>query len=920
MIFFQNVSLVKQECRDVLVRKTGRIVISFVLFSVFLCNMSLHAAQKINLDESVKELILSVGETKYTFSSSTDGKWFFSHIQQGRKKIVSALNENESFFRSSGRASNYEILGNNLSKIKIRFSGLENHPGASVVYTVEAADKLPRLQVSIEGVASLTCAYRSAATSQNPHGTWITRGETACDAEGKEVFIDGSGPFVFGHSMLGKEDISYVWQAKTRPVKPRRGTEQRSNTFFKSGIVTQSQSSYTYWQLRIGADEPKEYAMVWDYNLGGRVHDVFEKYYSDIIDSQVDISRFDRSYNATLAVEKMPIRLSSPEAFIPGYGWMMEEYYPNGHRSAYPFGHECGIQTAALLSYEGFATQRDWEKNFGFYVLDKLPMWSDINQGYFVKRDGGYTRWCYSNDYKNPFPLLEGGNWGAAEQIYLIARLSGDEQLRKKAVSLMKHDVDVKLDAEHFYFPPCWNPDTRQLTVHRDDWFITGGLGYCAVVCEEILYPETNDKRYLELADKLTDWLSLNWREENKMNFLHPGVNTFHCFSGWIIKAMIRRYERSKDESFLDIAKDLTWVMAATLCMNDTKLNGKSLFGVTCVGTRGCVDYDCFPNLCHEKDLCFIESMGILAKYVSGESYAKYLSMQSLRLPQDRWLSAWVQEQRDLNLRTNYDNWARGITNLSFGINTSSNRQIQLFDCTVAVKSLTVSEEREIVAVNATSQTQQSTISIPYLKNGKYALYLDGKRKGIYTSSALKNGFSCSFSANGTVKITVKLKEILPEESYTEKNEKRILLDESLLFDAQRGVGYPQPIYRMDKSFMTHPLMDAEGNQVKGFGLAANTVLAFKLDRKFSSFEAVLSMDDAIKKLTKPDPSVNVTFFADGRLCFESGKIDRNSAPLSVKFSLDDVDVLIIRVSGNYDDDGNLKHDMVNLLSPYLCP
>lgn len=87
MIFFQNVSLVKQECRDVLVRKTGRIVISFVLFSVFLCNMSLHAAQKINLDESVKELILSVGETKYTFSSSTDGKWFFSHIQQGRKKL-----------------------------------------------------------------------------------------------------------------------------------------------------------------------------------------------------------------------------------------------------------------------------------------------------------------------------------------------------------------------------------------------------------------------------------------------------------------------------------------------------------------------------------------------------------------------------------------------------------------------------------------------------------------------------------------------------------------------------------------------------------------------------------------------------------------------------------------------------------------
>ncbi len=385
---------------------------------------------------------------------------------------------------------------------------------------------------------------------------------------------------------------------------------------------------------------------------------------------------------------------------------------------------------------------------------------------------------------------------------------------------------------------------------------------------------------------------------------------------------MIQRYERSKETRFLDIAKDLTWGLAMTLCITDHLYeDGETpLFAITCVGARGCVDYDCSPNLCHEKDLAFIESMGELMKHVSGSAYSKYLSMQALVLPKDSWSSAWTQDQRDLNLRTNYDNWARGLTNLAFGINPSSNPYVQIFDQTVANKSLNISREREITVINATSSKQDAQISIPYLKNGTYQLYYNGKPWKKSTAHVLQAGITFSVPPNTTIKLAVKAKKILDENNLSEKASKPILLSDLTPFEAQRGVGNPQPVFQTNRTFQGNPLQVGNHSYQYGLGLAANTVLFYRLNKKYSSLKATLALDNETLKLVNPHPSVNVTLFADGKLCFESGKIDQNSAPLEIEIPLNGIEVLTLRVSSNFDDEGDLKHDRINLINPYLIP
>ncbi len=491
--------------------KINTILIILLLFLPQTITQIAFAAQRIDIHNSRNKISLSIGSTSHHFSHNEQG-WFLSHITVNKEKVVIPINNDESFFVNSGYAPRYNIIENSKERIELCFEGIGKDRDTKIIYRVDSRDILPKMQIEIITKNDVICTYRSYAKDKVAHGSWITRGAFFSDAQHKEVHIDGSGPFVFGHSLIGKHDIAYVWQYYVNPNIPRGRSEQKSESYFKSAIHQDDDGSkYCYWQLRIGKNEPKIYATIWDKDLGGRVHDVCEKYYSDVVDSQVDINKFDRTYDAYNAIEKMPVRLSAPESFIPNYGWEMHEYYPYGKQSSYPYAHDSGIQTAALLSYEGMVTQREWEKNFGLYVVNKLPLWSDTNCGYFVKRNGLYTRWGYYTDYKYPFPLFEGGNWGASEQIYLMAKIANDDELKQKAIMLMKHDVDVKLNLDSFYFPPCWDPDKEMLTDHRDDWFTTVGLGYCAVLCGEILYPETGDKRYIEVADRLTDWLASYW-------------------------------------------------------------------------------------------------------------------------------------------------------------------------------------------------------------------------------------------------------------------------------------------------------------------------------------------------------------------------------------------------------------------------
>lgn len=167
---------------------------------------------------------------------------------------------------------------------------------------------------------------------------------------------------------------------------------------------------------------------------------------------------------------------------------------------------------------------------------------------------------------------------------------------------MVRHDLEVKLDVNKMRYPPCWNGKLDRLSEdHRDDWFMTPGLAYCAFMAARVAYPETQDPKYLKIADRICEWFASYIVPEKELNHLQ-GNNMHAVFSHYLTLAFLDEYDRSHDRRFLDMARDMAWVHIMTTCTTDAKDNqGQPLTGTTCVGVRGCVDYDCAPNLCHER-------------------------------------------------------------------------------------------------------------------------------------------------------------------------------------------------------------------------------------------------------------------------------------------------------------------------------
>ena len=817
----------------------------------------------------------------------------------------------------------FQVLDRSSGNREIRFSNFtQAENDHAISFSVVDDDVLPRLSVECFGPKSPTCAFRTVHADRHQRGAWATRGETASDAEGREVFVDGSGRLVFGHSYAGELDAAYAIQFDLLDnIDPRGRSTQPSDTFFKSGRVDAGGGQYFgYWQVRLGEKQPKRFKLIIDRDLGGRLHNVCEKYYAQSVDSQVDLTSIPDHYDPYTALDRMPLRLSCPEALIPSYGWHMEEYSVHGEKSAYPYGHDCGIQTAALLAYEGLATAREWEQNFGQYVLSQMPLWGEDGAGYFVRRPGGWTRWTYVSDYQHKFPLAEGGNWGASEHLYHIAVLFGDDELKTRSLEMMKHDLLVKLDLENMYFPPRWNPLTNKQEDHGDDWAVTACLGYCAEISSEILYPETKDPQYLRTADSITDWLHSIWASELRMNYLNPKVNTFHCWMGWLPNALVHRYERSGDASFLEIAKDLVWIMILTSCTtahHDSA--GRPLTGVTCVGVRDCVDYDCTPNLCQEKDQPFLQMMGPILSHAIGPGYAKYLAMQKLVLPRDRWEEAFgIQEQSDVNLRTNYDNYPRAITNLGFALNRGSDPKVAIFERLVSTRDSRITTMRDMILANGTVTERQTSVRVRFLQPGTYSLSLDGSDLGLKTSEDLERGVVVSVPMNSTRNLRVKLVTLRSSAPPADKFDSSItFLSDLQEHAAQRGVGLPVPIFLKDRSFGGGPILLGGVTYSKGLGLAANTVILYDLNGQYQSLAALVGVSEDIPA-GGPRPSINLTIFCDGKCEFDSGGMYPDTPARPVEIDLESVKNLTIRISSNWDHDGDLRNDFGNLADARL--
>jgi hypothetical protein len=862
-----------------------------------------------NLQIQPGSIRLEVGQQSYEFTQDATNTWVFAGVSVNGVKTAVPLSAQDSFFVGGGRASSYTVRANSTQVREITFALGTN----AVTYKVDASDMLPMVHVAIAGPASTTVAYRTVAADPEQHGAWVTRGETASDAENKEVFIDGSGPMVFGHSKAGNVDAAYVILAKVgKHIQHNGRTQQKSNTYFKSGRTDTGQGrAFSFWQLRMGPGEPTQYGLLFDRDLGGRFSNVCEKYYAGVVDSLVNLADIAMDYDPDKALQKMPLRLSAPDAFIPGYGWTMEEYTQH----AYPYAHDSSIQTGNFLAFEGLATGRDWEKNFGKFILDKTPLVGKDGTSFFVYRPGGITRWGYNSDYQRPFPRVDGGGFGDTQALYTTAQMTGDAKLKAIALQMMQHDVNVKLDLEKMLFAPCWNVETGAPGDTRDNWAITTLLAYAAELCSQNLTPETHDPAYLQKADRICAWFKSILDPETRMNYLNDGVNMYNCWAGWIPVALIHKYERSGDRTYLDIAKDVSWVQILTLGVTaDKDPQGRAFTGVTCVGVRGCVDYDCAPNLCQEKDQVFVNVIGPLLDHASGPAYAKYLQLQKIALPRDCWNDAFgVQELRDINLRTMYDTYMRGMANLTYALNKSTDPKVAAVEKLVSKRDLAIGHQRDTVLANGTQEDRTTTLHVRYLQPGTYRLFIEGADQGKRTDSELSAGFPVRVPANATRSVKVALLSLTtvapPPSGY---DGSVTYLSNLVEVDSQRGVGLPAPTFVKDKSFDGGALSVQGKSYQKGLGCAANTAIVYDLDRQYQRFQAVAGLNAAILSATDPAPSVNFTVFVDGICKFDSGPITASAPAKPIDVDVRNAKTLVLRISDNWDSDGRSDHDRGN--------
>jgi hypothetical protein len=856
---------------------------------------------------STNEVGLTAGPQTWVFTLA-DEQWALAEVDVNGAAVARPASRADAFWTGGGEAISYAVLRSDSDEVALKFQLTRG----TAVYRVRASDPLPVMHVELDQPREITVQMISAGSAAGEHGAWLTRGYVATDADDSEAFIDASNPLVFGHSAAGGQDVGYLFLPQVNGnVQTTGRTEQRTETFFRAGRRPETNGLFrAAWQLRLGNKEPKAFAVLFDQNLGGRVSDVCEKYFAGAVDMLVNITNVPRSnFDPDKCMKVMPIRLAAPDAFIPGWGLTMTEV---GGNSSYPYANDCVWQVAALLAFEGLATQRDWERNFAEYFLDHTPLEGPEGRSYFVRRPGGLTRWAYSGSYRDGFLQEDGGSWWQADILYRTALVLRNDKLRHAALDMVLHDLNVKLDLESMTYPPCWSAKLNRVgDDHRDDWFMTPGLAYCAYMAEKVAYPETTDPKYLNMADRICEWFARDMIPETKLNNLQ-GNNMYSVFSHYLTLAFLAKFERSHDRRFLDMARDVAWVHIMTTCATGAKdSRGNPLTGTTCVGVRDCIDYDCAPNLCHEKDLTFDNIVGPLLDHVSGPAYGKYLALCRLVLAKDSWLSAWTMELRETNLRTLYDTYARGLANLIYALNRSSDPWVTVVEKLVSKSDLGISHERDMLVVNGTTQARAARVEVRFLEPGRYEVKVDGATLGRKTNLELAEGLDFKLPANSVQRLQVHLSRRASPPPVVESYDSSVTwLGDLTPSAAQRGTGLPTPIYRINRSFDSAPIKLSGATFDKGLGCAANTVLLYDLQGSFDRFVAVCGVDGAAVRRTNPPPSVFFTAFADGKLCFESGPMFASTPPCKVNMNVRHARMLMLRMSCNWDDDGQSQNDL----------
>jgi hypothetical protein len=268
-------------------------------------------------------------------------------------------------------------------------------------------------------------------------------------------------------------------------------------------------------------------------------------------------------------------------------------------------------------------------------------------------------------------------------------------------------------------------------------------------------------------------------------------------------------------------------------------------------------------------------------------------------------------ELRDTNLRTLYDTYARGMANLIYALNRSSDPWVSAVEKLVSKSDLNISHERDIVVVNGTLQARASRVEVRYLEPGRYDVKVEGTKLGRKTNLELAEGLELKLPANSVKQVQVHLvRRATPIPPLVEPYDSSVTwLSDLTPFAAQRGTGFPLPIYRNDRSFDDSPIKLLGTAFDKGLGCAPNTVLLYELDGRFDRFVASCGVDGSAAGRTDPPPSVFFTAFVDGRLCFESGPMFASTPPREVNMDVRHARMLMLRMSCNWDDDGKSQND-----------
>src|SRR5579862_3131769 len=151
----------------------------FALMASAISSTQAYASQPISLHVGPDTVRLVVGSQAYWFRRDSAGQWTSNGVDVAGMRVADSLSFADSFMLGSGTGNSFAVERDDAAEKRIRF----HLAHGEVTYSVKTADRLPLLHIAIAGFTEPTVAWRTAVASPEEHGAWVTRGETAADAE-----------------------------------------------------------------------------------------------------------------------------------------------------------------------------------------------------------------------------------------------------------------------------------------------------------------------------------------------------------------------------------------------------------------------------------------------------------------------------------------------------------------------------------------------------------------------------------------------------------------------------------------------------------------------------------------------------------------------------------------------------------------